>query len=326
MGRSNRLKAIVGVAAAMLVTGEVALRVFDVPTFENGVELLMRRQMDRVNLIDPDSMILVGDSSLGNGINARILGALLRQPVLNLSLVGSFGTYGDERLVQFALARGKKPQSVVIFHTPDMWMRPDDPAAMELLRREFGDVTLEGFSKNAFSFMHLVTRQRSLRMLVFDDRGRMDLTMDRVLHAKAQEHLTTQAFVEVDFVPQGPKLAWEAVPAMGLPRFVVDRDKVAAFRRTLAGLATANVTTYVAIGPFRQKILDLSGEYESRLVAFLQAEISSFPQAKLIYAEIPGQLDDNLQDTPDHLTLDGKDIFTSWFARKIADVRAKATP
>lgn len=90
-------------------------------------------------LLDPSAAdvktIILGDSSTGNAIDAKLFTELSGQKTLNLSLTGRFGFEGGFNLLRFAVARAPTLKNVLFIYTLDIWHRPfDEGAYFETLR------------------------------------------------------------------------------------------------------------------------------------------------------------------------------------------------
>lgn len=86
---------------------------------------LYRYQMSKLKHLaagdePPVDTILVGDSSLGNAINARLLSELTGGRAVNLALTGNYGYAGSLNMMRRAAGMLPALQRVVIMHTPGM--------------------------------------------------------------------------------------------------------------------------------------------------------------------------------------------------------------
>jgi hypothetical protein len=73
-------------------------------------------------------VVFVGDSSLGNAIDAAAWSALSGRSASNLALTGAFGYRGSLAMIEAVLER-RRPTDVVIMHTAEMMMRSPQPVA-----------------------------------------------------------------------------------------------------------------------------------------------------------------------------------------------------
>lgn len=89
--------------------------------------LLQRYQIGKLHLWasagDAESpIVFLGDSSLGNSVDAQVVEEITGRPVLNLALSGSYGYAGTYNMLR-RLVEVRKPHLVVIMHTVDMMTR-----------------------------------------------------------------------------------------------------------------------------------------------------------------------------------------------------------
>lgn len=77
--------------------------------------------------------IFVGDSSLGNAIDAAVWQQLSGRSASNLALTGFYGYGGSYNMIQRSLANGR-PRNVIVMQTVDMLSRPLSERAYDLTR------------------------------------------------------------------------------------------------------------------------------------------------------------------------------------------------
>ncbi len=128
--------------------------------------------------------IFVGDSSLGNAINAALYSELSGRDVENFALTGKFGYRGSLEMIRHVHARNKNLRRVIVMQTPDMMKRPP---ALEYRPPElyFRRDNFPGFDLTVYNFSALVRLVSALK-----DR-RWDI-----------EENTQQ--IENDYIRQGP--------------------------------------------------------------------------------------------------------------------------
>jgi hypothetical protein len=80
-----------------------------------------RAKIDRLPSID---IVFVGDSSLGNAINADLFGQLSGAPTANLALTGSFGSGGAYNMIRAVMA-DHRPRLFVVLQTIDVMHRKE---------------------------------------------------------------------------------------------------------------------------------------------------------------------------------------------------------
>lgn len=97
-------------------------------------------QMERrVATTDRADILLVGDSTLGHAVDARAWTAALGQKVVALPLTGSYGYEGSLNMVRRALRRFR-PQTVIVFQTPNMMTRAISWSGLLYTAERPGDV------------------------------------------------------------------------------------------------------------------------------------------------------------------------------------------
>ncbi|WP_319779027.1 hypothetical protein [Maridesulfovibrio sp.] len=109
----------------------------------DGYSVLYRYQLDKIEHMKNPDVILIGDSSLGNSVNAATLSKLINKNVYSLALTGTFGYAGSFNMLSRALKTGK-PELVVLCQTLDMMTRTvghgayamtmENPSFSELIR------------------------------------------------------------------------------------------------------------------------------------------------------------------------------------------------
>ncbi|MBF0310441.1 MAG: hypothetical protein HQL56_13020 [Magnetococcales bacterium] len=87
-----------------------------------GFQVLLDYQKNKIRQAQRVDIVFLGDSSLGNAIDAAHFTRLSGRDTLNLALTGSFGYAGSLNLLRQVLAR-HEPKVVVLLHTVDMMSR-----------------------------------------------------------------------------------------------------------------------------------------------------------------------------------------------------------
>lgn len=84
---------------------------------------LYNYQIQKLEQETNPTIIFVGDSSLGNALDAKLFSQLSQQKALNLSLTGAYGYAGSFNMAKRAL-QSKTVKTVVIVQTLDILQRP----------------------------------------------------------------------------------------------------------------------------------------------------------------------------------------------------------
>jgi hypothetical protein len=106
------LVVIAAISSAGYKTGKVAFEFFELYLFQ-------RAKIIAAGAVDT---VFVGDSSLGNAIDARVWSMRTGGETLNLALTGAFGYGGSLNMLRHVLERSR-PRRVVIMQTSDMLTR-----------------------------------------------------------------------------------------------------------------------------------------------------------------------------------------------------------
>lgn len=122
-------------AAAAVVAMVAAICVLSLWGMQHGLSEwreseLLRYQIGKIEDTRQVDILLVGDSSLGNGIDARDWSRHLGLSVVSLPLVGTYGYEGTLNMLRRAV-RQTRPRVVVVMQTLDMMRRkPSWPGAL----------------------------------------------------------------------------------------------------------------------------------------------------------------------------------------------------
>jgi hypothetical protein len=119
---------LVGLCAAcclLLGTGGYLALTYGLVEFRH--DALVQRQVAEIEAPGFDAeIVMVGDSSLGNGIDAELFSRATGREATNLALIGSFGFAGSANMLERAARRGEV-ETALIVQTIDMLAREPDP-------------------------------------------------------------------------------------------------------------------------------------------------------------------------------------------------------
>lgn len=329
------------VGALVVLAFEVWARIEPKPVWQREEEQLVQYQAAKLDALEEGSVLLLGDSSLGSDVDAKVLAEELGRPAVNASLVASFTTIGDAYLLERALATGKKPSAVVLFHTFDLWPRPFDEGFFSVVQRGTGHAGLESFARGLAYELALARQARAWRLTVFEE-GRGLAWNPELVEREVQK--ARRAMVELpvhDSIPLGATIDWaqrEARVAAGAltpslfdptdPRgeFSVDRHVEQWLDATLALAAKHSIPVYVGIAPtWRAKLLRPENRAFARELARWLAETSeSGRRFRLLWTPALAVSGEHLGDKAEHLSPAAKPAFTRWFARRLRAVEVGA--
>ena len=100
--------------------------------WDNRIEdKLIKYQISKIKKNEPIKNIFLGDSSLGNAINAKIFEELSGEKSVNLALYGNASFEGAYALIQNI--KSKKNQNIFIVTSLDVWNRSPSPFSYDLV-------------------------------------------------------------------------------------------------------------------------------------------------------------------------------------------------
>jgi hypothetical protein len=177
---------------------------------------LLSYQLDKLRSDRPIDVLLVGDSSLGNAVDARQWSTMLQMNVVSLALTGAYGLDGSLNMIRRA-ARHHSPKAIIIMQTGDIMNRDRQPA---------GNVfTAENFSENLdIGFLGLI------QVL-----ANWDILSGVSLPLNSSSHDRYEEFRKSDYVPQSTPLPAKMAPPRGQgPRMVGFRNQNLSIIRKIA--------------------------------------------------------------------------------------------
>ena len=144
---------------------------------------LLRYQIKKLAAAKGTKVLLVGDSSLGNAVDAHAWSRALGEPVLSLALTGAYGYGGTLNMIRRAL-RTQPVQTVVVFQFVGMLAQPVSEEGAVLTAGRWSDLENVPFTAAWSVAVNLATTVNVLGTFVL---GRKDLTA---------------SYRAVDYVPQ----------------------------------------------------------------------------------------------------------------------------
>ena len=144
---------------------------------------LLRYQLSKLADAKNTKILLVGDSSLGNAVDARAWSKALGEPVLSLALTGAYGYGGTLNMIRRAL-RTQPIQTIVVFQFVGMLAQPASDEGALMTAARWSDLEYVPFSAFWSMTVNLATAVNVLGTFVL---GSKDLTAN---------------YRAVDYVPQ----------------------------------------------------------------------------------------------------------------------------
>lgn len=112
----------VWISAALFVLALNAV-LFFLPTANRGYALVAHKWRLAQNLPPESTVVFLGDSSGGSGLDPLAFQEATGFSATNLCTIGNMGTLGDVWFLQNLVAHGTKPKMVLVMHTLDAWGR-----------------------------------------------------------------------------------------------------------------------------------------------------------------------------------------------------------
>ncbi|WP_225768231.1 hypothetical protein [Inquilinus sp. Marseille-Q2685] len=224
---------LTGAAAAVALV--VAICALSLWGMQNGLSEwreseLLRYQIEKIEETRQVDILLVGDSSLGNAIDARDWSRRLGLSVMSVPLVGTYGFEGTLNMLRRAV-REARPRVVVVMQTLDMMRRkPSWPGAL-YTAETLGDLA------------DVPPREMLTSLATWDIPAGM-------LKAAAIGEAIDPAIARIDYVPQNPaRFGGPLYPRTYAPD-AVRKDAAASLRRIGDFCRQQGLTCLYASGPY----------------------------------------------------------------------------
>lgn len=264
-------------------------------------QILVERQFEKAMSTSAD-IVFVGDSSLGNAIDAQLWGELSGRSAVNLALTGYYGYAGSFHMLKRVLNH-RRPQLVVVMHTVDMAARTPSQEA-ELLMREPNDLlATQRLATTWHIYFNVDQLVQSLRYLW----GR---ALGRTLAAPSE-------FIENDYIRQGGRRS------TGPTRQSIDRQQVKEgsvfWLHSIRHLCHAAAIDCVYIhGPLWSDVCDIS----LRFLVRTDSAIDQTGIRRIGGAPICMPLD-HVGDSPDHVHPNFKQHYTKQYHALLSSAYSK---
>ncbi|HUP93812.1 MAG TPA: hypothetical protein VM164_02810 [Burkholderiales bacterium] len=260
---------------------------------------LYEHQIAKVRALDTIDTVFVGDSSLGNAIDARHWEQLSGRPAVNLSLSGAYGYAGSLNMLRRVL-RKARPRAVFIFQTIDMFTRP---------------IEHEAYLRSAVSLRPLLEVPPGVTLKVY-------VNLDTALAVLRRLAFPAEAGKNIDYARdvarQSPTAASVEERYRGRHLRLQDvRPEKLNYLRRLAALCTQERLdcTYVH-GPLVESTCRGSADYLDEVNRLIDS--TGLPRAKqtpvcLLYADVG--------DTEDHVRPERRRYYTERYFERLSGSR-----
>ena len=241
-----------------------------------GNHLLYTYQLNKIKNEESVETIFVGDSSLGNSIDAEYFSKLSGGKSLNLSLTGSYGFAGSYNMIKKSISLSVK--NVVLMQTLDMFKRPTSYSGYLFTLGSFGgieELTANEKVKLWTAFYTLILSPGNLKPIVKNYLGIR----------------TSRSRIENDYIKQEGKLRIKAQLNAG----GINKDKIR-FLKKMIMYCSKNGINFIHIhGPILDKVGINSAEYINEVNNFLLTNnIRNINNVTLIEEEHLGNREDHV--------------------------------
>ena len=205
---------------------------------------LLRYQSDKLRNAKGVKVLLVGDSSLGNAIDASAWSEALQKPVLSSALTGLYGLGGSLNMIRRAV-RTQPIETVIVFQHTGFMARAPRPEGGLLTAERWADLDLVPFPTVS---SWLVNFSVSLNVLATLITGRQDRAV---------------LFRQFDYVPQAPALPdiRDELPSSPIAPADIDLGHSAFLSRIGALCEEKKIRCLYAHGPFAAASCVKSGAF-----------------------------------------------------------------
>lgn len=334
---SVRSLATVWIAAALVLLAlDLVARAKPQPVWEREEEQLIRFQAAKVDALKGGEILLLGDSSLGTDIDARVVSEVLGRSSVKLALVASFTTMGDEALLERALEAGKKPSAIVLFHTPDLWPRPFAEDFYAILERGLGRYGLESGSRELARTLALAEQNKAWKLRTFRPLHGIAPSATELEQEVAKSQAAREALPRTDYIPPAAKARpdWPAMgariasgesrplilnPSDPAGSFRVDAHVERSFDRTLELAAAHGVPVFVAICPtwLPKLAYPANRRFARELDAWLEQKSEGGARFRRLWRPTLVVRDEAAGDKAEHLDPSAMEPFSRWFAERL---------
>jgi len=219
---------------------------------------LLRYQLGKLDAAGSAEVLLLGDSTLGNTVDAAGWERALGRPVRSLALTGSYGYGGTLNMLRRSLRRGQ-PQLVVLMHTIEAPGRRAEWEGLVYTAEELGDLA------------------EAPPWEIVAGLANLDLPREMLYAWLAGPRPADPRLVERDYEPQqppGPDGVWPGVEGQRLARQDMREDRMRLLDRIGALCRAEAVPCLYAHGPYVEPLC-------SAAVDFLEAANRRIEQAGL---------------------------------------------
>ncbi|MBN1794138.1 MAG: hypothetical protein JW844_04155 [Candidatus Omnitrophica bacterium] len=284
------LFAAVNIVLLVLITVFAARMLFFDSVFTN--QKLYAYQLEKLGTVNGVETVLVGDSSLGNAIDAELFSRLTSTKTVNLALTGIHGYAGSFNMIKKAL-RAYPVKNVVIVQSIDMIMRPvaydgylytiDSPADIEDLDRYEKGRLLAAFYNAVLSPVNL-----------------------KAIYRHYRKTAPGGDIIENDFVKQAGKI--DIHRSVKPIEYVANKDKLRFLAKIVALCRKNNINLLYVHGPIWEPISVSSEDYREKIDDAIASTGIKLLTDRIVIT------DEDVGDSEDHVIPSAKAKYTALYA------------
>ncbi|MCR6630796.1 MAG: hypothetical protein NVV74_12515 [Magnetospirillum sp.] len=297
MSPSRYIATVVLATACILVAaGAASLYVIRNNLSTWHVSQLFRYQTEKLAFGPPIDVLLIGDSSLGNAIDARRWSTSTGSVVENVALTGAYGYAGSLQMLRRAV-RHRRVLSAVIVQTPDM-----------MTRAESHEGAL--FSAESFSDLAEVPLNSLVPWLLSKD-----IILNALRKPKSEEKNLWSNIKNNDYMPQGRLANFTDLDSLKFSQSSINNNKSVYLEKIFAFCNQNGIRCIYAHGPIVAPLCTESAEYYNTVNAAIRAV-----GFDLLETNPPCLTTEQVGDQPDHVRPSFKsaisdhyqDLITRW--------------
>lgn len=220
---------------------------------EQPERLLMQYQLGKIDQLRDVDTVFVGDSSLGNAIDAGTFSKLSGKTAVNLALTGFHGYSASYNMIRRVIRHGAV-RNVVVVQALDMMTR-----APSYEGYAYSAQVMDLLDPRAFPFRELPSYLKALAGIFFNTQSLRNLVYFWL------SSTTTPSWLSNDYIRQGPVRSVDEEKLKGLPTARIDLRNTWFLRKMAAYCREHDVNIVYMHGPTLDVRADLSGDYLRRV-------------------------------------------------------------
>ena len=273
-------------------------------------------QKEKITVMSPGGVVFVGDSSLGNSLDAKLLGSIIDVDCYNLSLVASYTLMADYYLIKY-LAKRVKPRAIVISHAFSLIEKSDTYGRNEKVLARVFDEHENPFQDFILHNVYMVRNQAIAKAILFKERFGLNSNFLSAYQTASHSTVSLGMYGENDYPPQGEpiNLASNYVP----PRKEhYSYDFVDKWLSLCAELCKEHdIELYFMYNPLLKEFDSANFDYYEHITSHI---VKITPKMGIVFLDLnnPTFPSEYLGDTFYHLHPSMKQHYTRWLGKILA--------